>query len=172
MPDSPNQEQSSAVRLINSLSQWLSRNRKTAILGGIVIILGGSIAVVSLSRRPATPTKANGTAPAVSGNSNGSAGANRFIFQKFSAPPGTDTDHDGLSDEQEHQFGTDPKLADTDKDGLTDYEEVSVYHTNPLKSDTDGDGVSDGQEVRQGTNPLGPGTLRDLPQAIQQLQKK
>lgn len=40
--------------------------------------------------------------------------------------------------------------ADTDGDGLTDWEEVHVYHTNPLNPDTDGDGLSDGMDP----NPL------------------
>jgi hypothetical protein len=43
----------------------------------------------------------------------------------------TDSDHDGLPDEVEYVYGTDPN--------------------NP---DTDGDGISDGAEVAQGTNPL------------------
>ena len=93
-----------------------------------------------------------------------------------------DFDGDGLTNDQEAKYGTDPKNADTDGDGLTDGEEVLTYHTNPLnpdtdgdgltdgqevhtyhtdplKADTDGDGYSDGQEVKTGYNPLGPGKL-------------
>ncbi|HJV32429.1 MAG TPA: Ig-like domain-containing protein [Patescibacteria group bacterium] len=47
-----------------------------------------------------------------------------------------DTDGDGLPDDAERRFGTDPDAADTD-----------------------GDGFSDGQEVKNGYNPLGGGTL-------------
>lgn len=49
-----------------------------------------------------------------------------------------------------------PVLAatDTDQDGLTDEEETSVYHTNPNQSDTDGDGYGDGVEVQNGFSPL------------------
>lgn len=47
-----------------------------------------------------------------------------------------DTDGDGLPDDAERRFGTDPNAADTD-----------------------GDGFSDGQEVKNGYNPLGGGTL-------------
>lgn len=49
---------------------------------------------------------------------------------------GTDTDHDGLSDDQEAKFGSDPK--------------------NP---DTNGNGVSDGDEVKAGFNPGSTGRL-------------
>ena len=70
-----------------------------------------------------------------------------------------DTDGDGLTDAQEHGYGTDPAKVDTDGDGLTDREEVMIYHTDPLKADTDGDSYSDGAEVKGGYNPLGQGKL-------------
>ncbi|MFZ4396655.1 MAG: DUF2341 domain-containing protein, partial [Kiritimatiellia bacterium] len=45
--------------------------------------------------------------------------------------------------------------ADTDGDGLSDYEEVNVWHTDPLNPDTDGDTLSDGDEVNVfQTDPL------------------
>lgn len=44
---------------------------------------------------------------------------------------------------------------DADQDGLTD-EEESVYGTDPNNSDTDGDGYSDGTEVSSGYDPLKP----------------
>ena len=98
------------------------------------------------------------------------------------AVTGPDSDFDGLTDEQERAFGTDPFKADTDGDGLIDGDEVNKYHTDPLKADTDGDGLSDsdevlrwktdptkadtdgdgypdGQEIKNGYNPLGPGKL-------------
>jgi len=43
---------------------------------------------------------------------------------------------------------------DSDDDGLTDYEEVAIYHTNPLNSDSDDDGMPDGWEVANGLDPL------------------
>lgn len=54
------------------------------------------------------------------------------------------------------------KFKDTDGDGLSDYEEKYIYGTDPKNPDTDGDGMNDGDEVKQGRNPLGPGTLKDL----------
>lgn len=44
-------------------------------------------------------------------------------------------------------------LLDSDQDGLTD-EEERVFGTDPLNADTDGDGYSDGAEVKSGYNPL------------------
>lgn len=61
--------------------------------------------------------------------------------------PNKDTDGDGLTDKQEKELGTDPKIADTDNDGLKDGEEVHKYKTDPLRADTDGDGLNDGDEV-------------------------
>ncbi|HEX9679753.1 MAG TPA: hypothetical protein VGA08_03995 [Candidatus Saccharimonadales bacterium] len=74
-----------------------------------------------------------------------------------------DTDRDGLSDEDEALYGTNPELVDTDDDGLTDRDEVVVFKTDPLNPDTDGDGFTDGDEVRNGYDPKGPGRLLELP---------
>lgn len=79
--------------------------------------------------------------------------------------PAIDADGDGLTDQQEIQYGTDPQKADTDGDNLTDYEEIFIWHTNPLNPDTDGDGFADGQEVKNGYNPNGSGKLLNIPNA-------
>jgi hypothetical protein len=50
--------------------------------------------------------------------------------------------------------GNDP-LADPDTDGLTNQQE-SDYGTDPYDEDTDNDGVSDGDEAAQGSDPLDP----------------
>ena len=68
-------------------------------------------------------------------------------------PGQTDSDGDGLTDQFEGLFGTDPNRADTDGDGLGDSAETATYHTDPLRADTDGDGVSDAAEVAAGTDP-------------------
>lgn len=70
-----------------------------------------------------------------------------------------DSDKDGLDDEREKDFKTNPNNPDTDKDGLSDGDEVLIWHTDPLNSDTDGDTFLDGEEVKHGYNPLGPGKL-------------
>jgi len=59
----------------------------------------------------------------------------------------SDPDHDGLSNSEEKQLGTDPHNPDTDGDGISDGDEVLKYHTNPLKKDSDGDGLSDYDEI-------------------------
>lgn len=43
--------------------------------------------------------------------------------------------------------------VDSDDDGLSD-EEEAIYHTDPENSDTDWDGYTDGEEVKNGYSPL------------------
>jgi len=68
---------------------------------------------------------------------------------------GTDTDGDGLSDQEElFTLGTDHLNMDTDGDGLDDFDEQTAG-TDPANADTDNDGVNDGVEVQQlFSNPL------------------
>ncbi|MBI4435457.1 hypothetical protein HY630_02200 [Candidatus Uhrbacteria bacterium] len=75
----------------------------------------------------------------------------------------TDTDKDGLTDEEEAEFGTSARSEDTDSDGLFDPEEIRTWETDPLNPDTDGDGYLDGGEVSAGYNPNGDGPLREAP---------
>ena len=90
----------------------------------------------------------------------GAAGWNTALLKG----PQDDLDSDGLTNDEEELYGTDPEASDTDGDGLTDYEEIawdgddSAYtpglDLDPLAKDTDGDGYPDGLEVRYGTDPL------------------
>ena len=65
-----------------------------------------------------------------------------------------DPDNDGLTNEEEQRYGTNPQNPDTDNDGLKDGDEVNVYGTSPVDFDTDGDGLGDGEEVtKYGTDP-------------------
>lgn len=79
--------------------------------------------------------------------------------------PSADPDGDGVPNEIEDQFGTDPNNPDTDGDGLTDKEEITTYHSlgvDPLNPDADGDGLTDFEEVRlYGTRPDDPDGDRD-----------
>jgi hypothetical protein len=51
-------------------------------------------------------------------------------------------------------------FKDTDNDGLSDEMEF-VYGSDPNNPDTDGDGYKDGEEVKNGYNPIGPGKLNE-----------
>jgi hypothetical protein len=58
-----------------------------------------------------------------------------------------DTDHDGIPNDEEDNFGTDPNDPDSDDDGLNDGQEVqSPFYPvcGPLDPDCDNDGVCDG----------------------------
>jgi hypothetical protein len=86
--------------------------------------------------------------------------------------PQEDPDHDGATNLEEFQHGTDPHNPDTDGDGLSDGDEIHGTHlvnnvetnthhyvTNPLLADTDGDGIPDGIEILTNTNPLDPSSF-------------
>ncbi len=66
-----------------------------------------------------------------------------------------DIDRDGLTNLEEYQRGTSPRLRDTDRDGILDRdEEVPVTDTTVV--DTDGDGMPDSWETEHGLNPNKP----------------
>jgi len=81
-----------------------------------------------------------------------------------------DTDHGGVSDDQElidginYGFTPNPESnpfddmlpPDDDGDGLSNSVEENITNTNPFDADTDGGGVNDGEEYLKGTNPLDP----------------
>lgn len=85
-------------------------------------------------------------------------------------PQITDTDGDGLTDEEEMTLGTSINNTDSDQDSLFDYEEVKIYQTDPLKADTDGDGYADGTEVSAGYNPKDSAPGAKLLNILNQLQ--
>ena len=75
--------------------------------------------------------------------------------------PSFDNDGDGLMDEEETMYGTDPGNPDTDGDGLNDGDEICINGTDPLDPDSDNDGISDGVEVENGLNPLTDDAIED-----------
>lgn len=93
------------------------------------------------------------------------------VYEEPSAAPGSateqlppsDSDSDGIIDNDETARGTDPQNPDSDNDNLLDGEEVNTYQTDPLNADTDGDTFLDGQEVQNGYNPKGDGRLFEVP---------
>ncbi len=166
--------------------QWLIAAIAVLIIGVIVLIIGVYVlfhiqwnsSVVSspvettLPVAPSTssssPSPSTGAVPPAALPEAKPSGTTE---QPAATPPSAvarpkDSDQDGLTDEEEKKYGTDPTNPDTDGDGLTDYDEVVVFGTDPKNPDTDGDGYTDGDEVRNGYNPKGPGKLLDLEAAL------
>ena len=66
----------------------------------------------------------------------------------FGSNPGfPDSDNDGLSDKNERDLGTEPQVSDTDGDGLSDYVEILIG-SDPKQADSDFDGLTDLSEVQ------------------------
>jgi hypothetical protein len=75
-------------------------------------------------------------------------------FTLFSDPwPMQDPDHDGLTNVEELDLGTDPLNADTNGDGIPDGASADSGR-DPVSVDLDGDGVSNRDEILNGTDPL------------------
>lgn len=70
-----------------------------------------------------------------------------------------DEDRDGLTKEQELEYGTSDFEYDTDGDGINDAQEVMLWNTDPTNPDTDGDSFLDGFEILNRYNPKGDGLL-------------
>ena len=90
------------------------------------------------------------------------------VEQRFGLDPNNpvdaldDPDHDGLTNLQEYQHGTELTTADTDGDGLLDGDEIngtSGFFTNPLLADTDADGIPDNVEVASGSDPTNAASM-------------
>jgi hypothetical protein len=79
---------------------------------------------------------------------------NATLLDKINKVAEVDQDLDGLTNEVEKKYSTDPDNPDSDGDGLLDKDELFTYRTNPLNSDTDGDAFLDGYEVDRLTDPL------------------
>lgn len=83
-----------------------------------------------------------------------------------------DFDEDGLNNKAEFQHGTDPFSKATDGDGLSDYNEIFMYHTNPIQKDSDADGLDDDDEFMLGFDPCNPdtdgNTILDGDEAVEQ----
>ncbi len=68
---------------------------------------------------------------------------------------------------EENASGDKNVFLDSDQDGLSDQEEA-IYKTDPQNPDTDGDGYSDGTEVQSGYDPLKPAPDDRLPSATEE----
>ncbi|MEM7447702.1 MAG: OmpA family protein [Myxococcota bacterium] len=105
-----------------------------------------------------------------SAEQNGSRIRDTYPLDRQDEASSIDSDGDGLSNEIEIQYGTDPHNPDTDGDGLLDGEEdkdhdgqLGLEETDPRRVDTDGGGVSDFDEVHDpAMDPRDPRDDRDL----------
>ncbi|MFH2064494.1 MAG: putative Ig domain-containing protein [Pseudomonadota bacterium] len=95
-----------------------------------------------------------------------------------------DTDSDGISDNDEYTYGTDPNDIDSDDDGINDgdelavwgnnwnadndndgainFHEAAIYGTDPNNPDSDDDKMPDGWELENGLNPAANDANGDL----------
>ncbi len=156
MPDSTPVTPSRSPKAAQSLS--ISRILRILLICGVVII----VALVAIWYWPGAQSS---NRSANDGNANGST-PSLFVNAVPAESTPTDSDGDGLSDEEESSLGTSVQAVDTDGDGLYDYEEVHAYESDPRNPDSDDDGFEDGDEVLQGFNPNGDGNLRDLTNAL------
>lgn len=81
--------------------------------------------------------------------------------------------HGGIPDDWAIAHGLDPNdpampFEDPDHDGLTNLQEFQKG-TDPHNADTDGDGIPDGLEVAEGTDPLNPNSF-NLAKALKSIQ--
>ncbi|MBU0722026.1 hypothetical protein KKA93_01030 [Patescibacteria group bacterium] len=146
------------------------------IFGGLIILIGGGFFGFKLINKSTAPININNdnagvTTEQINNNQitpevpTSSVEEIKNVIEQPIRPTvdqPIDIDQDGLTDEEEATFSTNPNNPDTDNDGLTDREEVKVYDTDPIKADTDGDGYADGEEVKNGFNPQGSGKLFNI----------
>ncbi len=175
------------------------RQRLLLIVVAIVLLLGAVLLVLRLAaNRGGTAsemdTTEGATLPESGARATSTPTTEAFTLVSLACPERwtglPDADADGLPDEVETLYGTDPGNRDTDGDGFTDGDELrSGYHplrkegnprldsdndglfeneecqwkTDPKNPDTDGDGFSDGEEVKNTFDPTkrGDGTGSD-----------
>lgn len=151
---------------------FFKKNQKILVLAGTALVIVGGIGfagwflygyftkpVSPLTKEPPAIQNQNLNQPPVNQNANINQPAVISNANLNQAVPPVDTDLDGLSDDEEAMYGTNPTKVDTDDDSLTDRDEVKVFKTDPTNPDSDGDGFKDGEEVRKGYDPKGTGKL-------------
>lgn len=142
-------------RLKSSVKFWFWRFRKILIILLGVVVVGIVASIISSywlkPTIPATVVTNLSTNTIVPINTTNTPRAATNVPAVTNST--VDTDHDGLSDQEELLYNTNPKKKDTDEDGLSDREEVRVYATDPRNPDSDGDGYKDGEEVTHFYDP-------------------
>lgn len=126
------------------------RMRKIILLSCFAILL--VVGVSACGKKAATPTN-NNTAnvnvvpPDVNGNGNSNGNVNGNTNAANGNINSANGNANGNTNSADMSAGADP-----DGDGLTN-EQEQVYKTDPLNPDTDGDVYTDGEEVRTGYDP-------------------
>jgi len=142
----------------------MEQNKKIFIVSGLILIILGIVVVVfySMWRKGNTQEYVNNTNETAT-SSRALERLNSPVIQDLSNKLDElykqDQDLDGLTDDEEKKYGTNPENIDSDGDGLTDKDEVLIYKSDPLSSDSDKDGFFDGYEVDRGYSPTGAGKL-------------
>jgi|WetSurMetagenome_2_1015567.scaffolds.fasta_scaffold68112_2 hypothetical protein len=129
--------------------------KKIVIIILVLIVIAGGVYLIIRGRalQPQNTNIQTGTSTGAQTESPAQIEAKKYqdIIKELTV---TDSDLDGLTNDEEKKLGTDPEKSDTDNDGLLDKDEINIYKTDPLKADTDGDGKTDGYEARHRTDPL------------------
>lgn len=174
-PSTPNQAAQPLVTGLPSDDVETSGPSRTLVIVGILIavailVLIAVLAGIWLSRRTPAGTTTTQTNPLTDSFAQPLPTTNNTVPEPTPTVDNepnpvqpVDTDSDGLTDEEEATYRTNPSLADSDEDGLSDSEEVRIWDTDPLDADTDNDTFSDGTEVKAGYDPnLAGGRLLDI----------
>jgi hypothetical protein len=140
------------------------RMRKIILLTCFTILF--IVGVSACGKKAATPTNtntanANVVVPDVNGNGNSNGDVNGNTNAANGNINSTNGNANGNTNSADMSANADP-----DGDGLTN-EQEQVYKTDPLNPDTDGDNYSDGEEVSTGYDPLRK--PEDDPKVINQL---
>ncbi|WP_161972366.1 fibronectin type III domain-containing protein [Glaciihabitans arcticus] len=144
--------------------------------------------VAGLTRQGAHfPNLDNGTQYTFSVRSVNGAGSGPSLSTVARAPESeaTDFDQDGVPDIVEERFGSSPLISDSDGDGLSDEQEITrlASTASPASADSDGDGIwdaledgdedglSNAAELAAGTSPSNPDSdddgIRDADEATE-----
>lgn len=122
----------------------------------VVLRLGAAIDIdASSDTKTEGSGSAENSAPTIRVDSDGDGLYDDDELVYGSDPANPDSDQDTLSDGDEvHIYGSDPTAMDSDGDGLPDVNEETQWGTDPANPDTDGDGLNDHDELGYGTDPL------------------
>jgi hypothetical protein len=135
---------------MNQVKHALPRRRWISVTAAAIpvalgVMLAGPVSMPALANDPLPVCAPN---PVANPDADLDGIADDLEIQYGTDPSNADTDGDQVSDFDELVCGSaDPTLADTDGDGLNDFDELKHAHTDPWTADTDGDSISDGDEI-------------------------